>query len=87
MDLVRLFRVYSMSYAQVQPAVPAVGALAIEQGRVWAWWGRIRESWPHRGVGSGHTGVPAPVNLAHAVLGPIWAWESIAPVGLARRGT
>ena len=34
MDPARLFRVYSMSYAQVQPSVPAVGALAIEQGRV-----------------------------------------------------
>ena len=34
MDPARLFRVYSMSYAQVQPAVPAVGALVIEQGRV-----------------------------------------------------
>jgi hypothetical protein len=34
MDPARLFRVYSMPYAQVQPPVPAVGALVIEQGRV-----------------------------------------------------
>ena len=34
MDLARLFRVCSAPYGQVQPSVPAVGALAIEQGRV-----------------------------------------------------
>ena len=34
MDLARLFRVCSAPYGQVQPSVSAVGALAIEQGRV-----------------------------------------------------
>ena len=34
MDPARLFRVCSAPYGQVQPSVLAVGALAIEQGRV-----------------------------------------------------
>ena len=45
MDPARLFRVYSMPYAQVQPPVPAVGALVIEQGRVgMAGWSEVKST-------------------------------------------
>ena len=47
--------------------------------------GRIRESWPHRSVGSGHSEVLAGLNLTRAAVGPVFAWESIATVHSARR--
>ena len=46
--------------------------------------GRIRESWPHRSVGSGHSEVLAGLNLARAAVRPVLAWESIATVHSAR---
>jgi hypothetical protein len=45
MDLARLFRVCSVPYGQVQPSVLAVGALAIEQGRVgMAGWSEVEST-------------------------------------------